>query len=134
MDAAHQKCRSRLCVCVGGGRRERGEGRRGEGRGGQGAREGEGEREREYKTKKQSNIQRTSLPSQLFFAKPPLEAVKVLVSKHDVCRLVEDRETDKVETLRHLQSTLTRNSPGSDTCPSSKRKIDRIMVKTKLAD
>ena len=35
---------------------------------------------REYKTKKQGEIQRTSLTSQLFSAMPPLEAVKGIIS------------------------------------------------------
>ena len=46
---------------------------------------------REYKTKRQGKVQRALLASQLFSPMPPHEAVKVLVSNHDVCRLVEQR-------------------------------------------
>ena len=66
---------------------------------------------REYKTKKQGKIQRALPASQLFCATPPLEAVKVLVSNHDVGEFVEQRETIEVETLRHQPSTYPRNSP-----------------------
>ena len=43
---------------------------------------------RENKTKKQGQIQRASMASQVFSAMPLLEAVKV---NHDVCCLVEQR-------------------------------------------
>ena len=56
---------------------------------------------REFKTKKQGNIQRALLASQLFFAVTPLEALKALVSIMMLCELVEQRETIEVETLQH---------------------------------
>ena len=65
----------------------------------------------EYKTKKQGNIQRALLASQLFSAMPPLESVNADVSIMMSVSFVEQRVTIEVETLRHQQSAFPRNSP-----------------------
>ena len=89
---------------------------------------------REYKTKKQGKIHRAPPASQLFSEIPPLEAVKGLVSTHDVGEFVEKRETIEVETLRHQQSTFPRNKPRDSFKSDFPQRIVRSMAKTKLAD
>ena len=66
---------------------------------------------KEYKTKKQGKIQRALPASQLFSAMPTPEAMKVLVSIMMSVSLSNKGKPFKVETLRHQQSTLPRNSP-----------------------
>ena len=76
---------------------------------------------REYKTKKQGKIQRALPASQLFSAMPPLEAVKVLVSIMMSVSLSSKGTTIEVETLRHQQSTFTRNRPVTRLHQTSRR-------------
>ena len=81
---------------------------------------------REYKTKKQGQIQRASLASQLFSAMPPLEAVKALVSIMISVGWSSKGETIEVETLRYQQSSFPRNSPETHIHPSSSRRSSEI--------
>ena len=53
---------------------------------------------------------------------------------HDVCWLVEWMETVEVETLRHQQSAFPKGQPEDSYVSVFQQKIDRNMVKTKLAD
>ena len=64
---------------------------------------------REYTTKKQRKIQRTLSASHFFSAMPPHEAVKGACLNHDVCWLVEKRETVEIETPRHQLGAFPRN-------------------------
>ena len=90
---------------------------------------------KEYKTMKQGKVQRTLPASQLFSARPPLEAVKVLVPiMHDVGEFVEQREAIEVETLRHQQSTFPRNSPEPHLHQTTRRGWSESVAMTKFAD
>ena len=76
----------------------------------------------EYKTKKQGKIQRAFPASQLFFSKPPIEAVKALVSITMSVSWSNKGKPFEVETLRHQPSPFPRNSPETHRHPSSSRR------------
>ena len=88
------------------------------------------------KTKKHGKIQRALPASQLLSAMPPLEAVKVLVSIMMSVSLSERMETMRVETLRHQQSTTSKEQPrdsftskypAEDRQKYGKDKVDRLI-------
>ena len=81
---------------------------------------------KEYKTKKQGKIQRALPASQLFAAMPPLQAVKVLVSIMVSVSWSNKGENIEVDTLRHQQSTLPRNSLETHLHPTSRRRSSEI--------
>ena len=72
------------------------------------------------------------LASQLFSAMPPLEAVSALVSVMMSVELVEQRENIEVETPRHQQGTIPRNSPETHIRPSSSRRSSEVWRRTKV--
>ena len=88
-------------------------------------------RAREYKTKKQGKIQRALPASQLFYAMPPLEAVKVLVSIS-----VSLSNKGKPLKLRHTTSAehISKDQPRDSFKLDHPQRIVRSMAKTKLVD
>ena len=88
----------------------------------------------EYQTKKQGKIQRAFSASQLFFAMPPREAVKALVSLMMSVSWSNKGKPFEVETLRHQPSPLPRNSPETSYTSVFQQKIVRKLAKTNLAD
>ena len=89
VDPAYKKFRSRLCA-------------------------------REYKTKRQGKIDTKSLTCfSVVLCNATLWSCKSVGLNHDVCWLVEHRDTIEVEGLRHQQSAFPSNSPETRKCPSS---------------
>ena len=84
-------------------------------------------------TNKQGTIQRTLLASQLFSAMPPLEAVKALVF---IMMSVGWSSKGKPLKLRHYEISRAhfKEQPRDSKISVFQRKIDRTVVKTKLAD
>ena len=90
---------------------------------------------REYKTKKQGKIQRALPASQLFFAMPPLKAVKVLVSFMMSVSLSNFWETIKLRhydiSRAHFQRTARRliyiKLPATDRQKHGEDKVGRLV-------
>ena len=76
---------------------------------------------REYKTKKQGEIQRALPVFSIVLCSATSRSGEGAYLNHDVGEVVEQRETIEVETLRHQQSTLPRNSPEAHLHQTSRR-------------